>query len=292
MSTSGRRERHIVYVIPTGVILAVLTIVPIAFTVWLSLRSWVLTTPGSNRFVGFDTYLTLLRSARFRDSLESTVYLSVLPITFQMILGCSLALLLFYAGPRSRTLRILFMLPSLIPPVVVGLLWRVLLAPSISVVNYGFEQVGVSPLDWFGTSAAARAAITIAATWAWAPFVMLLVLAGLESIPNELFEAARVDGAQGLQVITHIMFPLVLPVIYVALLFRIVDALSVLPLIFIMTGGGPAGSTEVVNYLAYSKFTRFELSEAAAICLLIFVTLSAFGLYVASVLQRQERAIA
>lgn len=258
---------------PGMIVLALLSLVPLTALVYLSLRSWSLIVPGSNEFVGLGNFVRMLDDGRFWNSLWVSIYYIVVNTLLQLTIGFGLALAFFLDLRGTRWLRVLFLLPMLIPPIVVGLAWRMLFTPSLGGINYFLSTVGIQGPDWLNRPFTALAAITVAAVWEWTPLVMLVLLAGLESLPREPFEAALIDGATFRQTVAHVILPLLKPVILVVAILRIIDSLGILPLIFVMTSGGPSSATESINFYAYESGINFLHISYASSLLVVFIML-------------------
>jgi ABC-type sugar transport system permease subunit len=273
----SERTTYQLITLPAIVILLGLTVIPILTTFILSFSSLDLARQFKLGFAGLYNYSKLWSDSRFLNSLYVTVFFVVVPVAIQMLLGLVLALLLEKDLPGTGLARALFIMPMVVPPVVVGLMWKVLLIPKLGGLNYFLGVVGIHAPDWLNSPITAQWAVTIAAVWAWTPFCMLMFLAGLETLPGEFYEAAVIDGASWHQTLRFITLPLLRPIATVVLLFRIIEALAIFPVIFIMTGGGPAAATEPINYYAYlTGFSYMEISYAATLVVVFFATLYAF----------------
>ncbi len=262
---------------PAIAILLGLTVIPILATFCLSFTSLDLARQFRIGFAGLYNYSKLLSDSRFLNSLYVTVFFVVVPVAIQMFLGLVLALLLEKELPGTKLARAMFVMPMVVPPVVVGLMWKVLFIPKLGGLNYFLGLMGIHAPDWLNAPFTAQCAVTIAAVWTWTPFCMLMFLAGLETLPGEFYEAAVIDGASWYQTLRFITLPLLRPIAIVVLLFRIIEALAIFPVIFIMTGGGPAAATEPINYYAYlTGFSYMDVSYAATLVVVFFATLYAF----------------
>lgn len=272
-------EGYWLYILPLVVILFVLTVGPTLFMFFLSFRSWVITLPGTNVFVGLENFYRMAQDPRFWNSVKVSIYLAGTPIIIQLILGMALALALHTNLKGFGMCKVLFVSPMIIPPVVVGLIWKIMFIPDVGSFNYFLELIGIEGPDWLNRMDTAVWAIIIAAVWEWTPFVTITILAGLESLPPEPFEAARIDGASGPKTFLFITLPMLLPILAVVILFRIIESLGVLPLIFMMTDGGPATATETINYYAFKMFNHYEISYSSSIIVVIFFTILALSWY-------------
>ena len=272
-------EGYWLYILPLVVVLFILTVGPTLFMFFLSFRSWVITLPGTNVFVGLENFYRMAQDPRFWNSVKVSIYLAGTPIILQLIIGMALALALHTNLKGYGLCKVLFVSPMIIPPVVVGLIWKIMFIPDVGSFNYFLELIGIEGPDWLNRMDTAVWAIIIAAVWEWTPFVTITILAGLESLPPEPFEAAKIDGASAPQTFWFITLPMLLPILAVVVLFRIIESLGVLPLIFMMTDGGPATATETINYYAFKMFNHYEISYSSSIIVVIFFTILALSWY-------------
>lgn len=289
----GRNATYWWFLAPSLVVLGVLSVAPTVLTVLLSLSDLHLARPGSGRLIGLDNYEFMLRDQYFWSSVRVTLVLIALPVTLQMLLGLGMALLLHSGLPLMRATRSIFIAPMVIPPIVAGLMWKVLFLPNLGGLNYLLGLLGLPGPDWLSTDLMAVVAVTLVAVWEDTPFVMLLVLSALESLPSEPFEAAKVDGASAWQRFRHVTLPLIRPVLTIALIFRIIGSLSIFPVIYVLTSGGPGRATEVLNFYAYTHGFRFlDIGYASALSLALLVLVIALSVGFVAARFRQEAAAA
>ncbi|WP_299149261.1 sugar ABC transporter permease [uncultured Tateyamaria sp.] len=252
------------FMAPAAVIMGIALLYPLAYMVWGSFRAWNPSQQiGETEFVGLKNYITLWNDAAFRESLGVTLKFAVSVVSIEMLLGVGLALLLDRNIRGMSVLRTLFILPMMIAPVVVGLMWRYMYHPTVGTFNRMLEKVGIDGIDWLGQNA--LFSVIVADIWQWTPFIFILSLAALQSLPQSALEASRIDGATGWQQIWHIKLPLMMPVLIVTALLRLIDAFKVLEVILVMTEGGPGLSTEILALRISRTATEFrELGVAAA----------------------------
>ena len=267
------------FMAPAVVIMAMALIYPLGYMIWGSFRDWNPSqTIGEAEFVGFKNYITLWGDPNFHESLWVTLKFAFFVVTFEMAIGVGLALLLDRNIRGMSVLRTLFILPMMIAPVVVGLMWRYMYHPTNGTFNRFLESIGLPKVDWLGQHA--LGSIIIADIWQWTPFIFILSLAALQSLPRSAIEAAKIDGATGWQQIIHIKLPLMMPVLIVTALLRLIDAFKVLEVILVMTEGGPGLSTEILALRISRTATEFrELGVAAAMSNYLLILL--LGLTVA-----------
>jgi multiple sugar transport system permease protein len=262
-------------VAPAGILLAGAVAMPIVGVTWLSLTDASLA--GSiPEFVGLENYVDdVLLNDRFYNAIFVTAVFVAAAVLVQFLLGFGLALLLWGSERRRRIFMPVLLAPMFITWIAVGLIFRFLLSPKIGVVPYLLSFVNIS-VPWFTDPTWAMISLVIADVWEWTPFMMVLTLAGLESLPRAPHEAARTDGASDLEVFVDVTLPLMKPVIGTALLIRSIEASKVFPKVIGMTNGGPGISTESVGFLIYKTgFTNFNLGPASAQALT--VTLMVIG---------------
>lgn len=260
---------------PAVLLLGALTVVPILLLFALSFTSWSLLVPGSFKFSFVNYAERMLADDSFIQSIKVTFYYIVVNTFFQMTLGFLIAFLLF-RYTQLRFLRAFMLIPMLVPPAVVGLMWKMMLIPNLGGIDYYLGLVGIPSLDWLSNPTTALAAVTIASVWEWTPFVIVVMLAGLDSLPKEPLESAVMDGANTPRIILYIILPLLKPIIIVVLLLRIIESLAILPVVFMMTGGGPARATEAINLYAYHVGLEFLDVGYAASILVAFIFILLF----------------
>jgi multiple sugar transport system permease protein len=226
-------------------------------------------------FIGLQNYVDLLFDERFLKSIYVTLELIVFPVALQIGIGLLLAIVLKEKLPGTKWMRLAFILPSVIPPAVSGLVWKLFVVPGAGGLSYLFGSVGSDlQLDLLSAPSSALGVIVAASVWVGTPFVALLFLSALETIDTEQYEAARVDGATWLQSHVHLSLPAMRPAIVSVTIFRILEALWIFPIIFVLTGGGPAGATQPINYYAYvNGFQYLRVSYAATIIFFFFALL-------------------
>ncbi|MGQ9594910.1 MAG: carbohydrate ABC transporter permease [Anaerolineae bacterium] len=277
---AARRRVYTALLVPGLVLLTLVTIVPVLYLIATSFTPWDLSRPGSLQFVGLRNYLRLLtEDRRFWNSIWVQVRLSGLTVPFQMAIGLSLAFYLYLQQPIRRLVEVfrnIFIIPMVIPPVVAALMWRILFTPEVSIVTYAIGLLGLPQVRWLGHPTLALLAIAMADVWQFFPFCMLLLYAGLQALPEEPMEAARMDGASTWQLIRHILLPMLRPTLAVVLLFRVVDSIRTFPLIYVITQGGPGFATEPTNYYAYQQglFHGYIGYSSAIVVIMFFFSLT------------------
>ncbi len=271
------------FMAPAAIIMAMALIYPLGYMIYGSFRDWDPSQSLSeSEFVGFKNYITLFFDPAFCESLSVTLTFAFSVVVAEMVIGVGLALLLDRNIRGMSVLRTLFVLPMMIAPVVVGLMWRYMYHPTVGTFNRTLKSWGFEGVDWLGQNA--LLSVIIADIWQWAPFIFILSLAALQSLPRSALEAARIDGATQWQQIIFIKLPLMVPVLIVTGLLRLIDAFKVLEVILVMTEGGPGRSTEIVALRISRTATEFrELGTAAAmsnylLILLLILTVAMFAI--------------
>jgi multiple sugar transport system permease protein len=282
----AERRASIAFVAPAVLTLAVLTAGPALWVIWLSLRERV-PVFGIDRFAGFGHYAFLATDARFWSALRVTFTFTLASVGLELLLGLGVALALRGQRVGRRSALALLLLAWALPGVVTARLFEWLYYPAGGLVNV----VLGTELNWLGDPRLALPALVFADAWRTMPFVALFCYARLLTIPQAVYEAAAVDGAAGLATFRFVTLPLLAPVLLVTLLFRTLDALRAFDLMFVLTGGGPAGLTETLTVYAYrSLFQTLRIGFGSAIGLVVFVLVMLVAAAYLTVLRRQERA--
>jgi len=268
-----QRRFFVLCVAPSLAVLALITLLPSLYLLATSFTPLNLTRPETQWDFSqpLESYRQLLADERLRNSVWVQIKLSFWTVSLQLLIGLALALLLNIKSQLLEALRTVFLIPMVLPPIVVAIIWKVIYTPDISPMHGLFRAIGwnvpalITDPNWALTS------IIIADTWEWFPFTMLMVLAALQMLPQELLDAAKVDGASPWQLTWHVTLPFLQGVLLVAGLFRLIDSIKAFPLIFILTDGGPGNLTEVTNYYSFLQafnFSYLGFSSAITVVLL------------------------
>lgn len=269
-----RQQRFFVWcVAPSLAVLALITLLPSLYLLITSFTQLNLTRPETqwNFSQPLESYRQILADTRLHNSLWVQAKLSFWTVLFQVLIGLLLALLLNMRSGLIEALRTVFLIPMVLPPIVVAIIWKVIYTPDISPMHGLFRSLGLNVPALITDPNWALTAIIIADTWEWFPFTMLMVLAALQMMPQEILDAAKVDGASPLQLTFYVTLPFLQGVLLVAGLFRLIDSIKAFPLIFILTDGGPGNVTEVTNYYSYLQAFNFSFlgfSSAITVVLL------------------------
>lgn len=270
---------------PALVMLLALSIIPLVGLVLTSFQNvaWV-EGRAVRSWAGLDHYRALFSDALFGAGLWNTGLFALGAVTGQMLLGFALALLVSKAS-RARVLyRTIFILPILIPGIVIGAIWKLMLNFDFGLANQILGLVGLGPVDWLGDGRIALLSVIMVDIWHWTPFCFLLFLAGLESLPQDVYEATKIDGANAWQELLYVTLPLMVPTIIVTFAFRLVLAFKVFDEVYLLTKGGPGTATEVISFTLYQRFftedkagygSAMSVTVIFLVCLLLVVALSA-----------------
>lgn len=276
-----RRERLLPYLLlgPALVLLAGM-IYPFALGLYYSFTSYWLQYPNRFRFIWLDNYVALVSEPLFIRSLEFTLGFTLVAVVIQVGLGLAVALFLHGRIPGRAVIRALILLPLMIPPVITALMWKIMMASTNSgVLNYLLSFIGVDPVNWLGSTQGAVVSVLIIDTWGNLPFVALILLGGLQALPTEPYEAARVDGAGAWDIFRYVTLPLLSPFIVLVVVFRTMDSLRIFDVIYATTQGGPNDATTNLHIMAYQySFQWYQMGKgmAQAIVLLLLVVIASY----------------
>jgi len=270
-SYSSERTLALVLLLPTIAVLIALTIYPLIFAIKISFQ----TESGT---LTFSNFTRLLSDQFFLSALAHTFVYAAIALTIEFLLGLALAMLLHGAIHGRNLFRALLLVPLMLPPVVVGVIWRLMLNSNFGALNGTLKRFGINSeaLTWTASPKLAMASVIIADVWQWTPFMFLILLAGLQAIPQEPYEAALVDGSTPWQTFRYVTLPLLKPAILIALLLRTMDLLRVFDHIFILTEGGPGFATETLSLYIYRtafRFSNFGYAAAMSFVLLLLTNL-------------------
>ena len=257
--------------LPALIFTIALTQLPFLITIWYSLRSWNLLNEDSDRFVGLRNYLAIFTDSTFRGAALNSILYTLACVLFALILGMIFALLLDRAFLGRGLARTLLITPFLIMPVASAMLWSVsMFNPTYGLVNWMIGLVGIDPVDW--TSQMPRISVIVALVWQWTPFMMLLLLAGRQSQPRDVLEAARVDGASKIQSFVLITLPHMRRYIELCVLLGAIYVVNTFDQIYLMTAGGPGTQSANLPFYIYQRaFLGFDVGQAAAMGVVVVI---------------------
>lgn len=258
---------------PSLALIALVIVFPLAYSFWLSLQNFDLSVGADYEFVGGKNYAeALFRDSRFRGSVWNTAVIIAPSLVVELILGLGLALLLSRVARGRPIITALLAIPAMVSPVMAAMAWRMMFGVKYGAINNLGLQLGLIDVyfDWFGSTALALMSVVLVEVWHNTPFMMLVLLAGIQSIPQELYDAAKADGARPWQSFWSITLPLLKFTMVVGVMIRLIDLTKLFGLIFVLTYGGPGSSTETVAFTTYlAGFKDFRMSYAAALSYVI-----------------------
>jgi multiple sugar transport system permease protein len=279
-ASAGRRRRHAgrtaaVFLLPSFVGVIGFLAVPVLLVIVLSFVRWdMLRSPS---FAGIANYVDIFQYDNVGYSLLITLYYVLLNIPLQTVLALGLAMLLNRRLPAVGVVRVLCVLPFLATPVAMGVVWGWIFDPKIGAINTLLSYVGITGPAWTSDAAWAMPVVAFANIWQYVGYNMLFFLAGLQAIPNQLYEAARIDGAGGWQRFTRITLPLLRPTMLFVLVTGVIGSFQVFDMVYVLTKGGPGDATRVMNFKIYqSAFVGFHIGEAAAMSVILFAVILLF----------------
>jgi multiple sugar transport system permease protein len=276
-----RRDRGVRFLVPAFVILGVTSIYPTLYSIFMSFFDW---NWGQRfNFVGLQNYVDLVTGQHFRDTLWNTIVFTVSAVSVEFVLGLGLALVMTRLRFGQGLMRTLLLVPLMVSGIIVSVIWKVMLDPSVGIIGYGLHLLGLPRMGFLGDPAMAMGTIVLIDTWWQTAFVFIVLSAGVQALPIEPFEAAEVDGASSWQRFRYLTLPLLKPAILVVLMFRTVDCLKVFAIIYGTTGGGPLTTTESVQIMAYRQAFKTLNMSASMTTMVVF---AAFALLVLVLYQR------
>jgi len=260
------------FVSPAVIILSIVILAPITIAIITSFYDYTLINRTLDSFIGLRNYFESVSNEKFIHSAIVTIVFVILVVLFEFIIGFLIAILLNQVERFRNIYYFILLIPLLINPIVVGLIWRMFLHPQLGILNYLISLIGIDPVNWLGDPQNAFITIIFVDIWHQVSFMIILLLAGLASIPEEPYEAARVDGANAFQQFRDITLPYMRPVIIITLLIRLIFALKTYDLIYIMTKGGPGDATDLISYYIYrSAFIGLDLGQAASMSVILLL---------------------
>ncbi len=270
-------ERNAAWLFPLPAIIAlvVLIVLPMLANVVIALHDWFI---GMNpRFIGLQNFTDALSDRRFYNGIKNTLIFTGVAVPLQLMLGMAIAVLFSREMPAKGLIRTIILLPMVATPVAIALIWALMFNPSLGVLNYFLESLGLGRSLWVADASLALPSLIMVDVWQWTPMVALILIAALQGVPSEHYEAARIDGASGWQSFWYVTLPAVRGAVVVALILRSIDALKTFDIIYVITRGGPGTATETLNVFAFR--TGFEFFRAGyAASLLIFLMFLVLGI--------------
>ncbi|GAK50765.1 carbohydrate ABC transporter membrane protein 1, CUT1 family [Candidatus Moduliflexus flocculans] len=291
----SKRQLGYLLLMPAILLIGFVSVYPFFLTIWYSFHKILLNVPTSGRpFVGFDNYLKLFGTSRFISSLVTTALFSFIWVTTQFVAGMLIALILNLDFKGRAFVRASVLVPWSMAFVITGLLWKWMYNPVFGFINALLMSLGIisQQINWLGTTTfAASISVLIVELWRNTPFMALILLAGLQGIPAELYEAARIDGAGRISCFRHVTLPQLRHAMLVALLFRSIDAFRSFDILFVLTRGGPGTTTEILSLHAYKTlFQYFDFGKGSAITVVMAIITTALSImYIRLLSEKAEK---
>ena len=265
------------FMAPAIVLLCVILGYPIFYTLEISFAEFDLMTFGAGDWVGWENYREVVNDYRFWDSLWVTLVYLFWALPIQVALGFAIAYLINAPWRGRAVVRAFFIIPLVVAPVVAGGVWRMILDPLWGLMNVVLGVLGIGPFDWFGDPNLAMATIVIIDTWRWTPFIVLIATAAILSLPKDVFEAARIDGANAWSMLWQVALPLLVPVIAATFVIRWLGAVKMFDIVLSATMGGPGKATSVINLFIYEEaFRSLRFAESSAMAIIVLILTMVF----------------
>ena len=269
---SARRKDFLVFMLPSLIALMMVLAVPLAYSLVTSFFDTNLKHPGLGDFVGLQNYIEVLQDQYFMKSVGTTLFFTVGVVVIEFLVGLAISLLLNNIKKARNFFFTIIIVPMMITPIAVGLIWRLLLHSDLGIINYLLSLIGITGKAWLADSSIALGTVMFIDIWQNVPYMVLVILAGLVTLPTDPYEAAAIDGATRVQSFFSLTVPMMMPTFSVVLLLRSITALKTYDLIFVLTRGGPGTTTEVISYHIYQQAFRYlEIGKAAAMSYLLLL---------------------
>ena len=258
--------------LPSLIALMMVLALPLVYSLVTSFFDTNLKYRGLGDFVGLQNYIEVLKDTYFLDSVKTTVIFTFFVVVIEFLVGLGIGLLLNNIRKARNFFFTIIIVPMMITPIAVGLIWRLLLHSDLGIINYVLSQIGIAGRAWLADASIALKTVMFIDIWQNVPYMVLVILAGLVTLPTEPYEAAAIDGASRLQSFFTLTIPMMLPTFSVVLLLRTITALKTYDLIFVLTRGGPGTTTEVISYHIYQQAFRYlEIGKASAMSYLLLL---------------------
>ena len=284
MRDASMETKGIFWFLPAACLVALFFAYPACRTLYLSMQHMSLANGFQPRFAGLENFFRLLSDSRFQSSLKVTTLFTIISVGLEFTIGLLLALAVERLKRSLRAVRTLLLIPWTLPTAIIAILWMWIFNDQYGIINSILIRTGIldSPVAWLGSPSTALSAIILADVWKTFPFVLIVLLAGIQSIPHEMYEAMEIDGGTAWHKFRFVTMPYLRPFIYLALIFRIVQAYAVFDLVYVLTGGGPGGATETVSvygYLTFMRYLDFGYGSALVVAVVALLALTAWVLY-------------
>ena len=283
-------DRHFDFLMVLPALVALVAMVggPLAYTIGLSFTDWHISSIRPPGWAGITNFLNMFQDGSFYRALWVTLYFTFGSLVLQIIMGVALAELLNRQFVGKAVVRSVLILPMASTPVALSILWRLMLHPTLGILNHFISALGLSPQPWLAQGTTVLPVLIMVDVWHWTPLIMLIAMAGMSAIDRTLYEAAVIDGASDLQRFRRITLPLIRPAVVVAAMLRLMDSLKTFDEIYVITGGGPGNASRILNlYIFDQGFRYFRMGYASS--LVIFMTLFMMGLTLMLIRVRRGR---
>ncbi len=273
---------------PAIILLLVLTAYPLVFAIAASLHTVNVRT-GAQSFAGLMNFARIARDRLFWNAARNTAIYTGIAVIVELVLGLAMALILTEKFRSRNLFRTIFLTPMMLPPIVAAIIFKIIYMQQYGVANWVLGLLGIKGMLWEAGPRTALFSLVLVDIWEWTPFMFLILLAGLQAIPTDPYEAAKVDGATWFQELRHVTFPLLTPAVLIAVLLRLMDTLRIFDQVFVMTGGGPANSTETLSLYVYQTGFRFsDVGYATAMSFILLVATTVISNIFISRLRAEE----
>lgn len=271
------RHQSLVFPAPAVFSILIIVVIPIVYNLYLSLTKWKIGL-GSPDFIGFANFIELFSDDRVWNGLKVMLYFSGMSLTIEIVLGLLIAMYFNREFAGEGVVQAIYIFPFAATPVAVALIWRIMLNPEIGVLNYLLRSVGLPGSLWISDPQTVIPALVLVDVWKWTPMITLIVLSGLKSLPLQPYEAARIDGANALQIFWYITLPLIRPVLIAALMLRSLDNLKEFDMLYTITQGGPGIASETLYLYSYKVgFEFFNFGYGSALMVIVFLIVLLFN---------------
>ena len=284
----------LLFIVPTCLFLLAISIFPFLYSVYLSLFQAKLTKMHKKFFIGWENYqIILFEDDIFPTAIKNTFMIAFSSITIEIILGFIMAKIFFEIRhiKISNVLRTITIMPIMLTPLCVGLVFLYILNPTLGIFSYILQDLfGIEPIAYLGQPIPAKISIICINSWQWTPFMMILLLAGLMTVPNEQYEAAKIDGANWFHVMTKIEIPSILSFVLLGVVLRLIECIRLFDIIYVTTRGGPGIATEVMAYFTYrTEFRSFQIGTGSASAVIILIISLIVTTIAVTLLRRVEK---
>lgn len=280
MNLASKRGFQWAMLAPVTLLLICVTVFPFIYTVTNSFTDYYYLASDAKQFIGFSNYVKIIQDEQFRQAVWNTLKFMFLAVSIETALGLGIAVLIESMRRGQKVLRITMLIPSLLPPVTVALIWQMMLSNHNGIVNHLLHWFGVGPFNFLMDINIAFNAILFIDIWQWTPFAFLLLYAGLQSVPRSQFEAAKVDGAGNLRIFFHITLPNIMPTLFMVILLRTIDTFRLFDKVNILTGGGPANSTTTITQYIYKQGVyNLQIGYGAAASVIMVMLVLVFSVF-------------